>query len=304
MPGGRQLWMFSDTFFGPVNADGSRPDDTPIINNSFVLVDKDGLSTVHGGTDAEPTAVLAHPQQDHWYWLGASTLSNGVTGRRTTLDIMFPHFIRTGDGMWDFEWRSNVLGRFDPNTFEPLSTHRMPSSAHIQWASWLQRHRGHTYIYGVEDRGEQKHMHIARVVGSDLRRRWRFFDGTGWSPYESDSARVLTGVSNEYSVTPWRGGFLLVTQDTSTAFSPDILGYVADTPTGPFSSPTLLYRTPETGADGSYGDPDVFTYNPHEHPELRRGNRLLITYNVNSSFTDILADVTKYRPRFVEVTVD
>jgi hypothetical protein len=46
----------------------------------------------------------------------------------------------------------------------------------------------------------------------------------------------------------------------------------------------------------------VFTYNAHEHPELRRGDRLLVTYNVNSfDFADDLRDVSIYRPRFVEV---
>src|SRR6266516_1564947 len=43
LPGGSEAWLFSDTFLGTVNADGSRPPvieeggTTPFVNNSFVV---------------------------------------------------------------------------------------------------------------------------------------------------------------------------------------------------------------------------------------------------------------------------
>jgi 3',5'-cyclic AMP phosphodiesterase CpdA len=304
LPGGRHLWMFSDTFLGTVNPDGSRPPDSPIVNNTFIVQRGAGMTTIHGGTPGQPEAILeAGPGQ--WYWLGGGYLGAGA------VNIMFIRFERTGPGMWDWVWRDNLLGRFHPSDLRLLSTHPMPSAAGIMWSSWLDRHGGHTYVYGVEDLGDAKYMHVARVAGDDLRAPWRFFDGSGWSPDEQDSARVMAGVANEYSVTRWRGRYLLVTHDTNVVFSNEILAYVSDSPTGPFTSPTLLYRTPETGATGSYGDPNVITYNSHEHPDLRRSDsgrlqrradRLIVTYNVNSlDFQGVIDDVTKYRPRFIEV---
>ena len=50
LPGGRTAWIFSDTFLGPVNPDGSRPTTTPFINNSFVVQRGHSLKTVTGGT--------------------------------------------------------------------------------------------------------------------------------------------------------------------------------------------------------------------------------------------------------------
>ena len=46
---------------------------------------------------------------------------------------------------------------------------------------------------------------------------------------------------------------------------------------------------------------NIITYNSHDHPDLRRGNQLLVSYNVNSldANTDLYADVSIYRPRFV-----
>jgi hypothetical protein len=156
----------------------------------------------------------------------------------------------------------------------------------------------------VEDLGAEKHMHIARVFGFDLRRPWQFWTGTAWSANKEDTGRVLAGISNEYSVTPWRGRFLLVTHDTTDVFSPNIVGYVADSPTGPFTDKTLIYTTPETGPNGSYGNPNIITYNSHIHLESSDSDRLLITYNVNTlNGEDHYRDVSIYRPRFVDVVL-
>jgi uncharacterized protein DUF4185 len=299
LPGGRHLWMFSDTFLGTVNPDGSRPPDSPIVNNTFIVQRGASMTTIHGGTAEEPEAILvAGP--DQWYWLGGGYFGAGA------MNVMFIRFQRTGPGMFDWVWRDNLLARFRSSDLSLLSTHPMPSAAGVTWSSWLDHHSGYTYVYGTEDLGSSKYMHVARVAGDDLRAQWRFFDGSGWSRNEADSARVMVGVANEYSVTRWRGRYLLVTHNTNVAFSNEILAYVADSPTGPFTSPTLLYRTPETGAFGSYGDPNVITYNAHEHPDLRTDDgRLLVTYNVNSlDFAGVIADVTKYRPRFIDVRLE
>lgn len=297
IPGGRHVWMFSDTFLGEVNDDGSRPADFTIVNNTLVVQRHDRMSTIHGGTPDHPAAVV-QAEEGQWYWLGGSYVGAGA------LNIMFIRFERTGPGMWDWVWRDNALGRIGLRDYRVLSLDAMPSSANVQWSSWLTRHGRHTYVYGVEDLGSSKYMHVARTRGDDLRNAWTYWDGAGWSSAESDSARVMAGVANEYSVTRWHGQYLLVTHDTNELFSNRILGYVSDSPTGPFTNPTLLYTTPETGQFGSYGDPNVITYNSHEHPELRRGNKLLITYNVNSlDFQGVLDDVTKYRPRFIQVTL-
>lgn len=78
-------------------------------------------------------------------------------------------------------------------------------------------------------------MHIARVRGNSLGAldNWTFWTGSGWSPVETDSVRVAAGVANEYSVTPYHDGYLLVTQNTKELLSPRIVGYTSCSPTGP-----------------------------------------------------------------------
>ncbi|TNC17244.1 DUF4185 domain-containing protein [Georgenia sp. 311] len=299
---GSLAWIFSDTFLGPVEADGTRPRTTPFLNNSIVLQEGDHLRTVTGGTAGAPESIVGPTADGDWHWFGA-----GVLTRRGDLTVGVLRFARFGDGYWDWGWESNALVTLDTDTWQVTGLDPLPSAAGVQWASWYQRAGGHVIVHGVEDLGAVKYMHVAMVVGGDLTdlRRWRYWDGQGWSRTETDSARVMPGVANEYSVSPYRDGYLLVTQDTSVPFGSEIRAYTSCSPTGPFEGGTTIYRMPEVGAWGSYGDPDVIAYNAHEHPELRDGDTLLVSYNVNSIDTDdVYDDVTIYRPRFIEVELD
>jgi hypothetical protein len=300
LPDGRTAWFFSDTLFGVVNEDGSQPLDTEFVNSSMVIEENGELTrTVTGGNAANRTGLIP-PDENGWYWLGASH----VTDDGSSLDVMFMRFERFGPGMWDWGWDRNVLGRFSPRSLKLQEVVPMPSESGVNWASWIQRVGGETLIYGVEDLGLEKFMHLAKVPGDDLTEPWQYWTGTGWSPTETDSVRIMPGVANEYSVAPFHDGYLLVTQNTLELFSRDIVAYTSCSPTGPFTRIGTLYTTPETGLFGSYGNPNVFTYNAHEHPDRRDGNDLLVTYNVNSfDPNDLYADATIYRPRFIGVSL-
>ncbi|MFI7615903.1 DUF4185 domain-containing protein [Nonomuraea terrae] len=297
LPSGRQLWVFSDTFLGQVNADGSRPPvveeggTTVFLNNSFA-VERDGrLATIQGGTDDKPEALMPPRDANHWYWAGDATLAGGV------VEVTYQEYERFGPGAWDWRWHRNVVARFAPGRLtEPIGVHELPSGNGVAWASGLLEDGGHTYVYGVEDLGSPKYMHIARVKGHSLLGDWEFLtaDGT-WSPDEADSARVMSGVANEYSVTKVGSGYVLITHDTTEALSPNIVAYSSCSPFGPFTGKQHVYTTPETGGN-------IFTYNAHAHPDVA-GDGLVVSYNVNSLVnTDHYRDVTIYRPRFLDVT--
>lgn len=299
LPGGIQLWSYSDTFLGPVNPDGSRPRTTPFLNNSFVLRKGNQISTVHGGTADQPDAVVKPATEGNWYWAGANLVDGPIDDR--VLQLVCLEFRRTGSGMFDFEWLRNAVARLDVSSLEVLELAPLPSGAEVAWGMWLRTEGSYTYVYGVEDRQQDKYLRIARVPGTDLRGTWEYYDGSGWSGTESDSARVLHGIGNEFSVTvlpaAYGDRYLLVTQDTTTPFSPDIVAFFADSPVGPFADKTVLYSTPETGGN-------IITHSAHDHPELRNGNTLLVTYCVNSiEPDDLYADVSIYRPRYLDVTL-
>lgn len=298
---GTVAWLFSDTLYGQVRQGKLSPTNSSFLNNSVVVDDGRTLTTRVHGTPQDPQSLVPPTGASSWYWFGAGTRKpNG------DVQVVALKFEKFGVGIFDFGWSSNHVATFDPKTWQLRSLQPLPSSHDIQWGSWIRDDKGSMLVYGVEDRGAEKFMHIARVVGNDLGRtqNWSYWNGSGWSREEDASVRVMPGVGNEYSVTPYEDGYLLITQDTAEAFSNRVLAYSSCSPTGPFSGPVELFRTPETGAWGSYGDPNIFTYNAHEHPEFRRGNNLLVTYNVNSFDSNSLYDdVTIYRPRFVTVTL-
>lgn len=302
---GLTAWLFSDTFYGRVDKDGSRPADTAFVNNSIVLQRGSKLvKTITGGTPRQPTGIVPPVSDTSWYWFGAGSLSsNGKT-----LYVGALNFAKFAPyGQWDFGWDSTSIASIDTRSWKLTKLTPAPSGHGVQWASWYQRIGDYTYIYGVDDQGLAKYMHVARVKGKDLTKvaAWQYWTGSRWSARETDSAPVMPGVANEYSVTPFRDGYLLVTQDTNELFSATVLGYTSCSPTGPFVNPVTLFEMAEVGPSGSYGDPDVFAYNAHVHPELSSDNRLLVTYNVNSfdNVGDVYDDVSIYRPRFIDVAI-
>ncbi|WP_037344450.1 DUF4185 domain-containing protein [Sciscionella sediminilitoris] len=314
LPDGRIVWLFSDTFLGPVRGDGTRAPDSPFIHNSFVTQRGTELSTVYGkGPDAVLHPPDADPETD-WYWVGAAS----VTGDTLTVLYLQWHLPKgSQDPLGDLEFRGNLYARYSLGDLHLIDTHPLPSALPlVERGSWLLTEGGYTYLYGVRDHGAEKNMELARVRGTDLSGKWEFRTADGWSDKEADSAPLLGGVANEYSVSKLGDAYVLVTQDTTKQWNNEIVAYTSCAPDGPFTGKTVLYRTPE-GAPGSvYTGPNghtsdkVYSYNAHVHPELSGSGRLTLSYNVNTLDTtkpaqanDNYADTSIYRPRFVDVPV-
>ncbi|MEV5242566.1 hypothetical protein AB0K89_26190 [Streptomyces cinnamoneus] len=315
-----ELWVFSDTFLGTLRPDGSRSPvtgdggTTPFVHNSFVLWRADGPHTVTGhDRSGRPLSLVRGPGDEPWYWARA-----GVPDGRGVA-VVYARYARTGTGPLDVAWRGNVLARFGPGRLaRPLSLTPLPSATRTAWGAWLERGRGRTYVYGTEPAPSGgQFLHLARVAGTDLRRPWAFRTARGtWSPDEARSAR-LSGpdgaalrTSDELSVVRHGRWYALLTQRADQPFSAELQLAWARTPYGPFTRPRTVYTAPEAGPRGTYRNPNVFAYNPHEHPELARREEhrgehreeLVISYNVNSLVPDdVIRRAGIYRPRFLRL---
>lgn len=287
------LWLFSDTIMGTVAKDGSRPWTSPFIHNS-IIVDRGGvLATLTGGTVAAPRSLFAPEgavEGQRWYWLGDAT----AQGRR--LDVILYEFVRTGNGVFDFAYRGCAVGTADLATGQIVQvTPRAVVGVH--WGAAIMELGDWLFIYGVDDQVWRKFLHVAVAPKGALAdaRQWRYWTGSAWSNDEAASRAVVEGVGNEFSVMPFRGEYWLVSSDAREPLSAKIQLIRADRPQGPFSSPTLLGRTPESGGN-------LFTYSSKAHPQYCTNDSLLVSYCVNSTqVADVYADVHNYRPRFVRV---
>ncbi|WP_431279499.1 DUF4185 domain-containing protein [Leifsonia poae] len=249
---------------------------------------------VHRRNCCGPSSLAQVPGGDegqNWYWFGDGT----VEGNHLRVSLL--EFAKTGDGPFDFAFKNTAIASFSLPSMTLEGITQRPAGA-VEWGSAIYEDGGYTYVYGVEDLGATKYMHLARVRTNHLTSApWQFWTGTGWSADETTSARIMDGVSNEFSVTKFQGKYTLVTGDTSEILSAKVVMYRSDSLTGPFTNKTLLYTTPETSGN-------VFTYNAKAHPELGNRNTLLVTYNVNSFDTnDVYANVDNYRPRYIDVAV-
>ncbi|MER7417956.1 fibronectin type III domain-containing protein [Micromonospora peucetia] len=290
LPDGRLLWLFSDTFLGPVGPDGSRPRTASFINNSAVVQQGDVLhETVHGGTAEEPASLVPPPAADQFHWIGDAQ----VVGE--TLQILVNRYRGTGDGPLDHVLLGTSLATFTLPGLTPTTVRPLPLGERISWGSALLRDGGHTLIYGTEASGETKFAHVARVAGDDLGGPWEFWTGSDWAPEADRSARVLSGVGTSYGVQRVGDRYVLVTHENNLVFSANLVAYSAAGPTGPFDGPGYLHQAPETDAGHLVYDADL-------HPDLARPGKLLISYNVNNVDDAVTyADAGVYRPRFVEV---
>ena len=202
------LWLFSDTFIGPVTRVGGRNPDTALFvqGNTLVLHDKTHgtlttllRNTVDGEIETQslptfaampydaarcpgndftrPSAALAmfQPQrcpsaQHCYYWGGAMATAGDEL--YTFLQLME----QTGSGVFDFTWRGSAIATLpldELETGEPAYTD-VPNNGVSYGGAIVSDNGEYTYIYGMRDESENDKdcsghcLHVARVPKDKL----------------------------------------------------------------------------------------------------------------------------------------
>ncbi|MEV4663342.1 fibronectin type III domain-containing protein [Micromonospora echinofusca] len=291
LPDGRVAWLFADSFLGTVNADGSRPANSPMVNNLIVVQEGDQLTrTLHGGTVEGPSALVKPAQSGEHYWI-----TDGVV-EGDTLKVIYNRIRTTGSGALDFEQTGVALATFALPALTLTSVVDLPLGPKISWGAGIFPDGAYTYIYGLSSApGRMKFAHLARVPAGGLSGAWEFWTGSAWSPDLSAVGRLISGVDGG-GVQKVGNQYVWVTHESNLLFDPQFVAYTSPSPTGPFTGPIQLFSAPETQTQG------LFVYNARVHPDLARSGKLLVSYDVND-FTPggTTANVMHGRPRFVEV---
>ncbi|MEU7906599.1 fibronectin type III domain-containing protein [Actinoplanes sp. NPDC049118] len=295
LPDGRLVWLFSDTFLGPINPDGSRPRNTPMVHNAMVVQSGDQiLETRHGGTTAAPTSLVGADtdgQNDSaGYWVGDGTVEG------TSLRVLFNHYRRTGTGSLDVALTGTWLATFALPSLTLQSLTDLNKGTRVTWGSTIVESTDFTYIYGTEFATDgTKFMHLARVPAGGISGAWQYWTGSAWTSQLNDSGRIMSGVGTSYGLQQIGGQYVLITMDTNLVFNPTVVAYTASSPAGPFTGPQIVHTAPESRAG-------VIVYETRIHAALARPGKILFSYNVNDLTDDgNYNDARSYRPRFVEV---
>lgn len=289
LPNGEVAWLFNDTFLGPVNQDESLASGWGFIHNSLVLATHGSrrlLTTVTGGTHAEPQSLATPTDTSDWYWN-----TDGIVDGNSL--YVFEAKIGQTDAPppFNFGQIGMDIAKLSLSNFQVERITPTYSQDNISWGTQLLRVGPWIYIYGTEGVSMNKYMHLARVRAGNLLGTWQFYTGTGWSSDPNASARLLGGVGSSYGVTEVNGQYVLTTTDSN--LGSEIYVYTAPAPTGPFTQLGGVYNAPEAGGN-------IYIYNVAAHPEISAPNQLVISYNVNSfDGNDILDNVNNNRARFI-----
>lgn len=328
LPDGRTLWIFDDTFLGPVNPPDAlhphawrSPGVAGLANSIVVQAPPSGMAglvaTLHGGTAAHPTSWLpGEHAQGLWRWPTAAVVSDGPGARVLRV---FAHRTSGADKRAIYgTGTATEIHSFTLPGLRPLRTVTLPvgsdqPGSRVLYGGSALRLGHQFYVYGnTTPRTGSPLLYLARVpVGSVADpAAWRYDADGSWTgdPAEARPLRTPSGdaadVSTGYSVLRHGGTYLLMTMDPAGGTLRRIATYWGCSPSGPWHGPRAFYTAPETAGGGSTGT--VVAYNPQFHPEWSTRAGVLISYDVNDASTanglrNVQADVTIYRPRFLRI---
>ncbi len=307
------LWLFSDTFVGKVK-DGKRLD-AVMINNSIALQRSTNAPEFFYGTTADnkPASFIKpeHVAPSGYFWL--------AHGLRTadTLYLFMQRVVTVKSGTpFGFKveecWLAEVANPDAPPPQWHITQTKVPCTevsekGELIFGGAVMREQEYVYVFGRDSRpvaekaGAPRGLVLARVPEKQFAdfAQWRFWANGWWQEGFNEITPLFPHVGSEFSVS-WSPGRKEYAAVYSDGFTGNIVVRLAPLLTGPWGSPTRVFRCPETGWPTK-----AFCYAAKAHPELTTApDELLITYAANAwDFWDLFKDARLYWPRFVRVNL-
>jgi len=285
---GNSFWLFGDSFVDTVYPDRHRPFDA-FIHNTIVLTDanRNFVTTLYGGTPKNPKPFFnaVEPKE---YWPNCTFSS----ADQTKIFVMMATIKSTGNGgLFGFQVVGNSVGILSYPGLTLLSIKDISRNPKVDWSSGTYEEGDYVYIYGAESTKYNKFMHIMRTSRSNPFNVVQYYNGSVWVKDSAQSARIIGGLSEQYSIFKYNSKYYLLSQASN--LSADIYLWDAASPTGPFTNKRKVYHTPQTSGN-------IITYNATAHTEFIDNGKLLVGYCTNSlDGTDIYKDADNYRPYFI-----
>ncbi len=311
LPNGQNLWVWSDSYIGTVNPQTRlRSGYLFQAHNSLTIQDQTANTLTTVGYP-KTSSYFAPSNSADWFWPGDSMViekSPGVYVIKVLLLEWTGTFQFVGDSVATVVYPSMKIQSIQPIALQDLS---------IEWGTRIFKVGAYFYLYGIKDPGTANKLpYVARFSTLSAltdASQWQFWSATShaWVSGQSNATPMagVPAITNEYSVhrlNAATGPFYLMTgMDPQNPPFPGweyVTTYYSCTPQGPWTTRTVVYTTPETGAPGcSVGVLD--TYNPKAHPEFPSSAGILVSYNVNAVNSKDLICADDYKPRFIRVPI-
>ena len=306
LPDGRVLWLFGDTFTGPVVANRRVPP-TRLVRSSALVQTGRCFQPTMGGTAANVADLFPSPEPGEWYWPAHGWAD--ASGRSVHVFVMR---MRQTAGLpgWDWTTVDMRLATLSLPDLRVQSISALPfpagGDAPAYGSSVAVGDDGFAYVYGeLSVPGwllPQAGQYVARVP-ADLSGGWQFWDGSEWSADPSAAAPMTftaadlspdAGPSSSLNVVRYGSGWLGVAKRWDM-LSGDVTAWYASTPEGPWRAVNdddgTIALTPVPAGSTE------FTYGGHVVDAPGAGP--VVVYSVNGSDATVMSDARVYGPRVV-----
>jgi hypothetical protein len=288
---GSILWIFSDTFLGQVSNGSRNLSESELIHNTLVLEKGNVFGpTYYSEVNGSPDAYFSPQSSAYWYWPGFAIIY------KSDIQVILTEYDRSGSGEFDFKQVGTSVAVINQTSLKLLGIYPLNISNEVNWAAFSVSDNGYTYIYGANGGS----VCLART-DQGLLGKWQFYANGNWSDNSNNHTQVLFGADEAFGVTYMNGYYILITESGLSFNSGIIQFYYSSNPWGPFNGGYTIYNITTPGKyPASY---QVYSYNAMIQPEFTHNDTLLVSYNVNAENYSALANVSIYRPRFINVNL-
>jgi hypothetical protein len=256
---GRRMWMFGDTYEGPVDAVSLLPGYNFLRNS--VAIDQGACFTYRlGGTVDRPQDYFPKPRSSEWYWP-----LDGLTDKDKGVAYVSVMHLADASGIWGYRYKliRNDFLVIDLATLAQVGVRPIPSPGGKLWAMSIAEDSDFVYLYAVESGARH---YVARTTRAHLfDGHWEFASSHGWSTDPADAypmrfqnfdGKPEKGPLPALTVEPYGGGFL-ASAKRCDLICPDVTAWWSPNPNGPFravnSADGYLGMTPVVSNQVSYG---------------------------------------------------
>lgn len=306
---GQVYWLFGDTYYKDLNANGRFACFTDTTGPGFNL----------------HNSVLIQPSTSNWTQSATVNATNGPGTAGAQLFTAYNPSNKTNNYFWPLtgiEVNGKVyvyLFKLNGLTVEPpkiaivdetsyavdTTSYTLPDLNNIQFnIGMFKAADGYIYIYGYKTTGVfgNTNIYVARMQPTST--TWTFWNGSSWGSSAAAATVVATTSSNAVSVSYINNKFVIISCAWNFGCGNDdsIFASASSRATGGFSSAIKIYDVPDR-LNGRI----PFFYTPLIHPEFTANNEFLFTYCINyytqciNPCTNSTADPDQYRPRAVRV---
>ena len=320
LPDGNSAFLTGDCFLGYV-LNGARDMSTRMINNSMVIINREGTSarSVYRGTYDQPVSLIVPGQGvqgGHWYWPGHGFTEDSILYLFALNMFNDPGLIvksskpeeeqdltdKMGETQWSFAVAGIDLLQLSLPDFRLLAVDSVRCTYEIDFhlGNCVLADGDSLYFFGTRNDPDGAHIYTARTHRGNIpyHEHWEFFEGEGWGsdPQSAAPMKLDIGVSEQFSIFRIKDTYVLLTMAKMTS---DIYTYTSDSPFRNFTNKTFIYHAPEPEADTTH---QIFAYNALAHPQYIKDDELLVSYCINSfTVRDVFENAENYRARFIRV---